>query len=185
MIIYPEDWKDDNLILVSRSSKNRESSSSIINPNNQMKKEDEIEYMLVPIDNDQSFVPLFARDVEKPHKIKRQVKSIAFCVPQMNDLVDSELIDEYLKIDFSSLLMEWLIELNSLNTTFCGSLFKKSEMENYLASFDSCIPITFTRQMISKLYDRVIRLHRILSDEKERKNSGLSYFELLGYFEAE
>lgn len=49
----------------------------------------------------------------------------------MNDLVEKEILEMIDKIDFSQLLMEWLIELSGINTQYCASgVFKRTGMTN-------------------------------------------------------
>lgn len=57
MLIFPEDGKEDNFIIEKMKNNN--------------------DYRLVSIDNDQSFVPLFSKDIQT-NKAKRQVCNLNF-----------------------------------------------------------------------------------------------------------
>lgn len=116
-------------------------------------------FRLISVDNDQSFVPIVARDV-KSHSRRRQVKSILFCLDHMKDPIPKEVIDRILNFDVKSELYNWINSLSSYNNEVSNK-FGKNIRSVFMKS-ESFLLSVFTPRMITQLYDRMIKLQTLL-----------------------
>ena len=152
ILINPEDGKPDNYILRAHP----------------LKKEF---LQLIAIDNDHSF-GITAAKVD--HKILPQVKCVLYCLDQMNDLVDPSVAQRILSLDPFTFLQDWLMELSGFNTEYMD-LFTQQESKDMMENKSTFIGVAFTPKMLSRLYEKFLRLQRALKKSK----GNLTHFSLL------
>lgn len=155
MVLQPEDAKDENFILY-QTPKN--------------------ESRLAWVESGRSFVPV--ETVTQGLTRRRQAKNILFCLDEMDQLVPKDVVEEFLKHNPSKLIGEWLEELQKFNTNLP---FDYSEFD--LSPEKSFVPAYVSPRMISQLYDRFVRLQKILSDALTPTSFDLTHMEVLSIFE--
>ena len=152
ILINPEDGKPDNYILR-------------VHP---LKKDF---YQIIAIDNDHAF-GITAAKVD--HKVLPQVKCVLYCLDQMNDLIDSSVSQQILSLDPFTFLQNWLMELSGLNTEYLD-LFTQPEAKDLMEKNSTFVGVAFTPKMLSRLYEKFLRLQRTL----KKSNGILTHFTLL------
>jgi len=112
------------------------------------------------------------------------VKSILFCLPQMQEVIDQQACEMFCRLDIASLLQQWLDELKNYNTkifslictdaTEGAALYSKlfNEQEIY-------VPAYLPQGLISCLYSKAVCLQSRL--QKGR----CTHIELMRYIEPE
>ncbi|MBW8308920.1 MAG: patatin-like phospholipase family protein [Candidatus Paracaedibacteraceae bacterium] len=158
MLLNPEDGKPDNYIVEPLPDGS---------------------YRLVGVDNDHNLGPAFARE-EKG--IIPQVKCVLYCLDQMQHSLHPEVWEKFRTIDSPQALKKWLIGLSVVNKEY-ESLFNSDEAKKLLFQKDkeSFIGVAFTPLMLSRLYEKFVRLQHALS--KQDKNKPFSHLELLKHVE--
>lgn len=154
----PEDSKADNFIL-----------TPSVMPNF---------YDLVSVDNDHALMPTVTRQNEDPRSKKTlQVKSILYCLDQMENAIPETVRTLFLSFNPHDLLESWLVELNNLTKSY-DRLFSNDEArELLLQDCVTCIP--FRAQMITQIYDKMVRLQTLLSIKTDKLLTHFSILETL------
>ncbi|MBW8310153.1 MAG: hypothetical protein K0M45_11075, partial [Candidatus Paracaedibacteraceae bacterium] len=153
MLVNPEDGKPDNYI-VSPFAKDQ--------------------YRLIGIDNDHAFGPNVARE---ERGVIPQVKCILYCLDQMLDPVHLEVWEKFRTIDSAQALKRWLIKLSAINNDYVKLFPDPQHVKHLLTQKDkeSFIGVAFTPLMLSRLYEKFVRLQHALS----KKDPGLTHLEVL------
>ena len=119
-------------------------------------------YQLWCVDNDHSFVKSFIR--KKPYKgLKRtvpviQVKTVLFCLAQMNQKIDDSIRKRIISIgDPKKFITEWLTELSARHEAH-EALFADTERFNLKNTKNSHIGIPFRYGSIFSLYTKLVRM---------------------------
>ncbi len=163
MLTNPEDGKPDNYIVEQISEK----------PST---------YRLIGVDNDQAFVPPVAREQKTSIFQKAppivQVKSVLFCLDQMDRPIEEETRYRFKSFDPHALISTWLNELDQVHEQQL-SLFANEQNNNALLrklfeSHDSYMGIPFKKGDLHDFYDRFLRLQSALYDP-----SVITYHDLL------
>ncbi|OJW53854.1 MAG: hypothetical protein BGO67_07105 [Alphaproteobacteria bacterium 41-28] len=130
-------------------------------------------------DNDHALMPTVARTSEDPlvSKTLLQVKSILYCLDQMKDLVPQETKDLFASLNPYEVLKGWLQKLKKVNQAY-EHLFPNEEARN-LTSLGCVVCIPFKPQMITQLYDKMVRLQRILAPKGGKPTKTLTYQDVL------
>ncbi|OJW46565.1 MAG: hypothetical protein BGO67_00390, partial [Alphaproteobacteria bacterium 41-28] len=125
-------------------------------------------------DNDHALMPTVARTNEDPQASKTllQVKSILYCLDQMKNLVSQETKDLFTSLNPYKVLKSWLQKLKQVNQAY-ENLFPNEEARN-LTSLGCVVCIPFKPQMITQLYDKMIRLQRILAPKEGKPAKALA-----------
>ncbi|MBW8308218.1 MAG: hypothetical protein K0M45_01015 [Candidatus Paracaedibacteraceae bacterium] len=151
LLVNPEDDKPDNYILEPLAT-------------------DAHKYRLIGVDNDHAFMPTIARESDDPRAKKQlQVKSVLYCMDQMNDPVHEEVREAFATLDPYQLLSEWLADLSRLETKY-EALFTNAEAVS-LAEKDCIVCLPFKEQMMTQLYDKLVRLQRLFSAKSLGRSS--------------
>ena len=130
---------------------------------------------LTCIDNDHAF----ADQATLPGSKTPLVKSILFCLPQMQEVIDPAAREMFCQLDVAHLLQQWLQELKGFNET----IFKLENAAHYtrlLHEKEIYIPIFLKQGLMSRLYNRMICLQTML-----KKDIPLKHIDLLHYIEPE
>ncbi|OJW46243.1 MAG: hypothetical protein BGO67_10180, partial [Alphaproteobacteria bacterium 41-28] len=131
-------------------------------------------YLFESPDNDHALMPTVARTNEDPQASKTllQVKSILYCLDQMKDLVSQETKDLFASLNPYEVLKGWLQKLKKVNRAY-SRLFPNEEAEVFIR--EGCVVcIPFKPQMITQLYDKMVRLQRILAPKKGKPTKALA-----------
>ncbi len=161
MFVNPEDGRPDNFIV-----------EQIELPNGKKA------YRLVCVDNDNAFVPPVARDASEARTIKH-VKTILFCLDQMNQPIPDEVCDHFIKLNAFQIINEWLHELLEVNKNYYA-LFKDEEIRTLWKKHQCFIGVPFAQRMIKRLYDKFKRSQDILKQQKEEgKGKKFTHLDLL------
>jgi hypothetical protein len=157
MLINPEDGKPDNYIV--QPIPNQEG------------------YQLVSIDNDHAFVPSVAKEKLFQNKKNRvQVKTILYCLDQMNSPIDPKVRDQFLNHDPAEILCSWLGHLSAVHSLY-SNLFT-AEMRNRLFNIHGTyVGIPFRPEIVTSLYRKMVQMQFLLS--KHQDNPNYSHLEML------
>lgn len=164
MITNPEDGKSNNYFVVDRTDFHGETFSHI-----------------VAIDNDHYFVPPFVKSLLPDWLAKPTpfVKCILFCMDEMFDYIDKEVVEDFLALQISQVIPEWLTDIRNMDASY-----KKFNVEVIDADNDTgCqtwIPMMFHSTAIQDLYGKLYRLRDILTKEKQ-----ITHLELFHLMESE
>ncbi|WP_051908367.1 hypothetical protein [Candidatus Odyssella acanthamoebae] len=151
LLVNPEDDKPDNYILEPLATNAHK-------------------YRLIGVDSDHAFMPTVARESDDPRAKKQlQVKSVLYCLDQMNDPVHEEVREAFATLDPYQLLSEWLADLSRLETKY-EALFTNAEAVS-LAEKDCIVCLPFKEQMMTQLYDKLVRLQRLFSAKSLGRSS--------------
>jgi patatin-like phospholipase/acyl hydrolase/Ran GTPase-activating protein (RanGAP) involved in mRNA processing and transport len=140
MLIAPEDGKPDNYIV---------------------EPLDTGKCRLIAIDNDHALAdPLAGEVVQNRVKCCPQVKTILYCMDQMQDLIHPDVKAKIVATDFRALLERWLMMLNGVQQEYTALFNNHQHLQNlYLnAQYPCFIGIPFKTEMVAKLYDRCVRM---------------------------
>ncbi|MBW8309320.1 MAG: hypothetical protein K0M45_06760, partial [Candidatus Paracaedibacteraceae bacterium] len=153
MLINPEDGKPDNYIIEPLGND---------------------QYRLVGIDNDHAFGPNVARE---ERGVIPQVKCVLYCLDQMLDPVHPDIWEKFRTIDSAQALKRWLIKLSAINNDYTKIFPNREHVKELLRQKDkeSFIGVAFTSLMLSRLYEKFVRLQHALS----KKDQGLTHLDLL------
>ncbi|WP_032113170.1 hypothetical protein [Candidatus Paracaedibacter symbiosus] len=158
MLTNPEDAKADNFILAPLPFQKDQ-------------------YQLVSIDNDHSFMPTLARTTEDPRKAVLQVKSILYCLDQMQQSVSQDIQALFHSLDPYKVLKGWLEELNQLDNY--EKLFSNEEARS-LSTQGCVVSIPFKAQMVAQAYDKMVRLQDMFVPKSTtRSTKSLSHQQVL------
>jgi len=127
---------------------------------------------LIAIDNDHAFVDPILK--EKGHR-KLQVKTIIYCLEQMQEPMHPEVRDEFLKLDPEWVIETWLRELTTLQIHY-DELFDEADRKRlYKQDKDNPIitRIPFKRGIIASMYQKFIRIQEILRKQPHITGSAL------------
>ncbi|HXH55188.1 MAG TPA: HEAT repeat domain-containing protein, partial [Gammaproteobacteria bacterium] len=147
MMINPEDGRPDNYIMEPFS------------------KGSEIAYRLVSIDNDHAFVRPIAlkkSGAELTGTKALQVKTILYCLEEMQDALPSEMVNQLLTNNPYELLRGWLIELQQQQQEI-DELFNEKEKKELLKQ-DIHLNILFKFSVIEDVYQKLCRLQTVLRE---------------------
>jgi Ran GTPase-activating protein (RanGAP) involved in mRNA processing and transport len=142
MLINPEDGKADNYILESLPFK-------------------EGSYRLIGVDNDHALMPTIARQTDQHHKKFLQVKSILYCMDQMQKPIPPQVKEAFHHLDPYSILKTWLLSLEDLDKKY-DTLFRNEEARRFM-QHDCVVCVPFKPSMMTQLYDKLLRLQKICS----------------------
>lgn len=174
MLINPEDGKPENYI-VERHPIQRD------------------KYRIVGVDNDHAFVPAIAREEDEkneapgagPVKASVQVKSILYCLDQMNYYLPHSVIDKFLKMDPYAIITKWLEELKVTEQSY-KILFKDNirndgffKRSDFKGENDCYLKIPFYYKGIREFYEKFVHLQGILEDNKQKNITHIDLLEKL------
>ncbi|MBW8308768.1 MAG: SEL1-like repeat protein [Candidatus Paracaedibacteraceae bacterium] len=151
MLINPEDGKPNNYIIEPSSR-------------------DPKRYRLISIDNDQAFAPELTQ-VGPSINPQVRVKSILFCLDQMQEKIDPKVIQKILAIDPYPVLISWLKELNQIHTSY-QSLFSEPQRKSF-AERNSYIEIPFQKNDARLIAQKLIKMQLLLKDNPNLTHLGL------------
>ncbi|MBS4171620.1 MULTISPECIES: hypothetical protein [unclassified Neochlamydia] len=155
MLVNPEDGKPDNYIL-----------QSFINHQGEIRKQ------LVSVDNDHALVPSFSEEG------KLQVKSILFCLNQMQLPLHSKTRERFLQVKPFELLQTWLQDLNTQQQRYTKLFTEKDREFVYVYNKQTpVISILLPPKTVAKTYQKLTRLQRSLKNLEN--NATLTPLELL------
>src|SRR5262249_34962098 len=153
LLLNPEDAKPDNFILILEKK--------------QEKNQKDFLYSLASVDNDRSFYPAVIREEEKNTIL---VKSMVYCLDEMNQPIHPALREEFLSLTPHQLLGYWLEDIqrqdNALRDLFnekeIQELFKeqpsstsrlsRSNSVKDITPESSIIPIPLREKLTAELY---------------------------------
>ncbi len=157
MLINPEDGKPDNYIV--------------------QPKPNEKGYQLVSIDNDHAFVPSVAKEkLFQSKKNRVQVKTILYCLDQMNTPIDPKVRDQFLNHDPAEILSSWLGHLSAVHSLY-HSLFTEKERKQLFDNHGTYVGIPFRPEMVTALYRKMVQMQFLLSNHQDNPN--YSHLEML------
>lgn len=147
MLTNPEDGKPDNYIVEPHLDK----------------------YRLVCVDNDHAFVPAVGRQTpedaqDQTKQLVVQVKSVLYCLDQMNEEIPASIKKLFLNINPYTLLKEWLTGLQTLQDNYTQKLFKGSHDHGFLRGHDNCcLKVSFPYNGIKDLFQKFLYMRDIFS----------------------
>ncbi|MBW8308766.1 MAG: hypothetical protein K0M45_03865 [Candidatus Paracaedibacteraceae bacterium] len=151
MLLNPEDGKPSNYVL----------EPSHRNPGL---------YRIIGIDNDQAFAPEITKpDEQAQSKPVVRLKSILFCLDQMEEIIHPEVANRILELDVYALLKDWLTELHHVHTEH-ARLFP--EPNTSLNQQNCFLGVPFQEGEARDLAHKLITLQLLL---KENLNCSLKY----------
>jgi ankyrin repeat protein len=159
LLINPEDGRADNYILEPITVGGK------------------IRYRIISIDNDHAFVsPLKidkeGQEIEGPEGL--QVKTILYCLDEMQMPVHPRVRERFLKIEPYQLLDDWLQDLQKVQEKI-DLLFSAEEKES-LKQKGIYLDIEFKPSIVINIYEKLLRIQMLL-----RKYPNSSAFTLLRY----
>ncbi|MBW8308179.1 MAG: hypothetical protein K0M45_00810 [Candidatus Paracaedibacteraceae bacterium] len=167
MLVNPEDGKPDNYIVEPHPDK----------PGL---------YRLSCPDNDHAFVPSFAKAKinrsATPDKTVAQVKTILYCLDNMNEPIPEETRNLFIKEDPFTLLHNWLYALRRYNSHYQCLYPDPQEVYQLFQKKGVILGIPFQKGTIRHLYNKWMRLKDLLQ-ESAIENSFLTPLELLSKLE--
>lgn len=157
MMINPEDGRADNYIVQPFSKGNKKS------------------FRIISIDNDHAFVrPVaFEKSGTEGRGSALQVKTILYCLDEMQEALPSEMVKQLLAHDPYKLLNGWLIELK-VQQEKIDTLFNKAEKTELLRIQKVYLNIMFRFSIIEDIYQKLCRLQTVL-----RENPKITLFGIL------
>ncbi len=157
MLINPEDGKPDNYIV--------------------QPKPNQKGYQIVSIDNDHAFVPSVAKETFFQSKKNRvQVKTILYCLEQMNTPIDPKVRDQFLNHDPAEILSSWLGHLTAVHSIY-HSLFTDKERKQLFNTHGTYVGVPFRPEMVTALYRKMVQMQFLLS--RHQDNPNYSHLEML------
>ncbi|WP_232224379.1 hypothetical protein [Candidatus Paracaedibacter symbiosus] len=180
MLINPEDGQPANYILEELPPSS---------PNEPKR------YRLIGIDNDHSFGVTVAKKENEGKKSLKfiEVKTLLFCLKEMNEILPAEVHQHFKNIAFEEILPKWLEDLGDLEKGY-QALFTSEERQSFLPLSEeeknswaqwfrknnldnvpppenkhSYIGVAFNRETIERVYNKFKGLQNILKDNREIK----------------
>lgn len=150
MILNPEDGRADNYVVEEHPDKPGK-------------------FRLIPIDNDQAFVPGIAKGEQGQNIV--QVKCLPFCFPEMQMPFPQTVKDHFKKLEPFEILTQWLDKLIQHHTTFIEmgrqdrSLQKKTFwLHPTYVDKKTYYGIPFVQNMLGNLYSRMKTIHKVFNN---------------------
>ncbi len=146
LLLTPEDAKPDNFILEAGQ--------------------------LTIIDNDRNFFPSIAIENKKE---ELQLKNFLFCMDQMQNPLDQEVIEEFLSLDPKEMLRKWAIELKYINRDYKKIFSEAQIVKLYDQEKNVVIPLAYRVGLAQDLLTRIQLIQDLLIRKYDKSDQSTQF----------